>query len=57
MRYYPEATKATARCNFSKELNQNTALLKALYATGYRKSQKVLNPKQVCLIFHYLGNP
>lgn len=33
------------------------ALLEALYATGYKKHNRIFSPKQVALIFQYLGEP
>lgn len=55
MAYFPDCSKKTASRLFAREIHSNAALMVELEATGYRRSQKRLSPKQVAIIEKYLG--
>lgn len=55
MAYFPDCSKKTASRLFAREIHGNAELMAELEATGYRRSQKQLSPKQVGIIEKYLG--
>lgn len=55
MAYFPDCSKKTASRLFAREIHGNAELMAELEATGYRRSQKRLSPKQVAIIEKYLG--
>lgn len=55
MAYFPDCSKKTASRLFAREIHTHAALMAELGATGYRRSQKRLTPKQVSIIEKYLG--
>lgn len=55
MAYFPDCSKKTASRLFAREIHGNAELMAELEATGYRRSQKRLSPKQVAIIERYLG--
>ncbi len=55
MAYFPDCSKKTASRLFAREIHGNAELMAELEATGYRRSQKRLSPKQVGIIEKYLG--
>lgn len=55
MAYFPDCSKKTASRLFAREIHGNAELMAELEATGYRRSQKRLSPKQVGIIERYLG--
>lgn len=55
--YFPTSTVKSAGVQFKRWLKYNTALWDDLAGTGYRSGQRLLTPRQVALVFHYLGEP
>lgn len=55
MAYFPDCSKKTTSRLFAREIHGNAELMAELEATGYRRSQKRLSPKQVGIIEKYLG--
>lgn len=55
MAYFPDCSKKTASRLFAREIHGNAELMAELEATGYRRSQKRLSPKQVAIIEKFLG--
>ena len=55
MAYFHDCSKKTASRLFAREIHGNAELMAELEATGYRRSQKRLSPKQVGIIERYLG--
>lgn len=53
--YFADYDKEVARRLLAREIHTNAALMAELEATGYRRSQKRLSPKQVAIIEKYLG--
>lgn len=53
--YFPGYDKEVARRLLAREIHSNAPLMAELDATGYRRSQKRLTPKQVSVIEKYLG--
>lgn len=59
-KYFPNApTKKSATNNLTRAINRCTPLLLALTRAkgGYNVNEKSYSPKQVELIYHYLGEP
>ena len=57
MAYFPNCSKKTASRLFARELKLTPGLLDALRPTGYRPSQKRLSPRQLQILFSFLGEP
>lgn len=57
MAYFPNNSKETASKRFAHEIHSNKPLLAALQATGYSRPRKILSPKQIQIIFSFLGEP
>lgn len=55
--YFPTVSPRTAQRLFRRELQHNRGLWQALHDADYRLTQKRLTPRQVQLIFQYLGEP
>ena len=55
--YFPTVSLRTAQRLFRRELQHNRGLWQALHDADYRPTQKRLTPRQVQLIFQYLGEP
>lgn len=56
--YFPDTSNAdTAVANLRNLMRHNPDLLAELEATHYRLHDKVLTPRQVGIIVHYLGEP
>lgn len=53
--YFEGYDQEVARRLLAREIHSNAALMAELEATGYRRSQKRLSPKQVAIIEKYLG--
>lgn len=53
--YFSDYDKEVARRLLAREIHGNAELMAELEATGYRRSQKRLSPKQVAIIEKYLG--
>lgn len=58
LRYFPEApTKKAATDNLTRAINRCTPLLMQLTHDGYSSTEKTYSPRQVALIYEYLGEP
>ena len=57
MAYAPELSNNAARKRLKKWLNINPQLMQSLREAGYRDRQRVLTPRQVEVIYEYLGEP
>jgi len=55
--YMPDSSVETARAYLSSWIKHNANLSDELKATGYTPRAKLLTPKQIRIIFHYLGEP
>ena len=55
--YFPNNSKESASKRFAHEIHSNKPLLAALQATGYSHPRKILSPKQIQIIFSFLGEP
>lgn len=53
--YFEGYDQEVARRLLAREIHSNAELMAELEATGYRRSQKRLSPKQVAIIEKYLG--
>lgn len=53
--YFEGYDQEVARRLLAREIHDNAELMAELEATGYRRSQKRLSPKQVAIIEKYLG--
>lgn len=53
--YFEGYDQEVARRLLAREIHSNAPLMAELEATGYRRSQKRLTPKQVSIIEKYLG--
>ena len=57
-RYFPNApTKKAATDNLTRAINRCTPLLMTLAQDGYNTTEKSYSPRQVALIYQYLGEP
>lgn len=57
MAYFPHCSKKTASRLLAREINLTPGLLDALRPTGYRPPQKRLSPRQLQILFSFLGEP
>ena len=57
MAYFPDHSKESASKRFAHEIHSNKPLLAALQATCYSRPRKILSPKQIQIIFSFLGEP
>ena len=57
MLYHPGRCRKGAIRAFREELCLTRGLLPALEKLGYKPTQRILTPRQVKLIEHYLGEP
>ena len=55
--YFPTSSVKSAGTQLKRWLRYNTALWDDLAVSGYRNGQRLLTPRQVALVFHYLGEP
>ena len=55
--YMPEATIHAARKQLSLWIRHNKDLQNELKAAGYQPRKKLLTPRQLEIIFRYLGEP
>jgi hypothetical protein len=55
--YFPNSTKKSASNQLRRWISGSATLQHELQLAGYHKGQKILTPKQVELIFEYLGMP
>lgn len=57
MAYFDGCSKRTASRLLAREINLTPGLIDALRPTGYRPAQKRLSPRQLQILFSYLGEP
>lgn len=57
MAYFDGCSKKTASRLLAREINLTPGLLDALRPTGYRPAQKRLSPRQLQILFSFLGEP
>jgi len=55
--YSPDSTPDVARHRLTRWINGDPELLSALHAAGYQDNQRILTPRQVSIIYDYLGTP
>lgn len=55
--YMPEASVEVARGKLVSWIKHNKELEKELISAGYTRYAKLLTPKQVGIIYQYLGRP
>lgn len=57
-KYFPQApTKKAATDNLTRAINRCKSLLMQLARDGYNIYEKTYTPRQVALIYEYLGEP
>lgn len=57
-KYFPNApTKKAATDNLTRAINRCTPLLMKLVKDGYSVTEKTYTPRQVALIYEFLGEP
>lgn len=49
--------KKSASKRLANEIHSNKPLMSALQATGYTRPRKILSPKQLQIIYSFLGEP
>ena len=57
MAYFPDRSKESAGKLLAREIHTNEPLMSALQATGYSRPRKILSPKQLQIIYSFLGEP
>lgn len=58
LRYFPDsATKKSATSSLWRMIRRCTPLSQALVQANHHPSDKYFTPRQVRLIYHYLGEP
>ena len=57
MAYFPDRSKESAGKLLAREIHTNEPLMSALQSTGYSRPRKILSPKQLQIIFSFLGEP
>lgn len=55
--YFPDSTPETARHHLMNWIKRNCSLLDALQKAGYNAYAHDFSPRQIRLIFEYLGEP
>ena len=55
--YFPDRSKESAGKLLAREIHTNRPLMSALQPTGYSPQRKLLSPKQIQIIFSFLGEP
>ncbi len=55
--YFPHSAPRSATVQLKRWIDLNRPLCEELRAAGLVSRQRLLTPKQVELIFHYLGEP
>jgi hypothetical protein len=55
--YFPQITKQSATVQFRRWIRINEELQKELKASGFKRFQKLLTPKQVEIIIKFIGEP
>lgn len=57
MAYFPGRSKESAGKLLAREIHSNEPLMAELSKTGYSNKRKMLSPKQLQVIFEFLGGP
>ena len=58
LKYFPNSpTKKAATDNLTRAINRCTPLLMKLAKDGYSVTEKTYTPRQVALIYEFLGEP
>lgn len=55
--YFPDIQPGSASRQLKRCINDDRELLGALHAAGYRNKRRTFTPRQVRIIFHFLGTP
>lgn len=55
--YFPNISKHSATIQFRRWICLNEKLQEELSASGHKRWQKLLTPKQVEIIIHFIGEP
>ena len=55
--YFTNSTPRAAITQFRRWIDRNESLKNELTETGYMEGQRVFTPRQVELVFRYLGEP
>ena len=55
--YFPRSTPATATQRLRRWIRKSPELYALLLKNGYYSGIRILTPKQVSLIYYYLGDP
>ena len=55
--YFPNSTAKSAGTQLMRWLKYNQQLWNELADAGYTRGQRLLTPRQVGLVFRYLGDP
>lgn len=55
--YFPNSTSKSAGTQLVRWIKYNKYLWQELIEAGYSKGQRLMTPRQVGLIFQYLGEP
>lgn len=55
--YFPQISKHSATIQFRRWILLNEKLHEELSASGHKRWQKILTPKQVEIIIHFIGEP
>ena len=57
MAYFPDRNKESAGKLLAREIHTNAPLMAELSKTAYSSQRKLLSPKQIQIIFSFLGEP
>jgi len=57
MAYFPDRSKESAGKLLAREIHTNAPLMAELSKTAYSPKRKLLSPKQLQIIFSFLGEP
>lgn len=55
--YFPSNSKTRARRLFTNMVKRNSMLYKALLEEGWTTNMRILTPRQVDIIYSYVGRP
>ncbi|MCR4811017.1 MAG: DUF4248 domain-containing protein, partial [Bacteroidales bacterium] len=55
--YFPDRSKESAGKLLAREIHTNEPLMAELSRTAYSRPRKILSPKQIQIIFSFLGEP
>ena len=55
--YFPDRSKESAGKLLAREIHTNEPLMSELSKTAYSPQRKLLSPKQLQIIFSFLGEP